>query len=130
MALLGAADRPAGEHADDDDAEIGGLTVAQKVAVILRRVAGRQRRAGARVEEIVAGLRGIERARVDDLVQRGGLAVGGDAEKAQFPLRAQLLEGRHDLAEHGVGGEIGALCRADDGIVELVEIDPLQLQAL
>ena len=130
MTLLGPADRAAGEHADDDNAEIGGLRVAEEVAVILRRIAGRQRSSRARVEEIEARLRAIEAARVDDLMERGGRAIGGDAEIAQLPLVAQLLERRHNLVEHGVGGEIGARGGADDGIVELVEVDPLQLQAL
>src|SRR5207344_1374310 len=39
MALLGAADGAAGQYPDHDDAHIGGLGVAEQVAVILRRIA-------------------------------------------------------------------------------------------
>ena len=45
-------------------------------------------------------------------------------------LLAQPLEGRHDLVEHGFGGEIGSLGRADDRVVELEQIDLLELQPL
>ena len=108
MALLGAAQRAAGEHADDDDAHVGGL---QRGRADCRNPApdsppARPRR--ARVQQIVADLRGVEDAGIDDPVQRGGLADRGDAEKAAFALLAQPLEGRHDLVEHDVGGEIRA----------------------
>ena len=83
--------------------------MGQQIAVILRRIAGRNRRAGARVQEVVADLRRVEGARVDYPVQRGGLADGGDAEEPDLALRAQPLERRHDLVEHALGGEIAAL---------------------
>ena len=69
-------------------------------------------------------------ARIDDPVQSRGLAVCGDAEKPQLALRAQPLEGRHDLVEHALGGKIGPLCRADDRVVKLEQIDAIALQSL
>ena len=50
MALFGAAQCAGGEHPDIDDAHIGGLGMRQQIAEIMRRIARRDRRAGARVE--------------------------------------------------------------------------------
>ena len=63
-------------------------------------------------------------------MQRGGLAVRGDAEKAELALRAQPLEGWDDLVEHGLRGEIGAPRRADDRVVELEQINRVALHPL
>jgi hypothetical protein len=128
--LLGAAERAAGQHADVDDAHIGGFCVRQQIAEILRREAGRHRRARARVQQVVADLGGVEDMGIDDPVQRRSVAGRGDPEEADFALLPQPLEGRHDLIEHCVGAEIGARGRADNRVVELEEVDPLHLQTI
>src|SRR5205814_9706731 len=92
VALLGAADGTASQYADHDDPHVGGLGVAEEVAVILRGVTRRHRRSRARVQQIVAGLCGVEGFRIDDAVQGCGLAVRGDAETPELALRAQPLE--------------------------------------
>ncbi len=63
-------------------------------------------------------------------MQRLGFTVRGDADEPAFSLRAQPLEGRHDLVEHRIGAETRALCRLDDRVVKLEQIDALELQPL
>ena len=100
MPLRHAAQRAAGQHANADDADAGGLRMVEHPAVVLRRIARRQRLGRTRVQHVVADLRGDEGARVDHLMQRRRIADRGDAGKPQLALLAQLLERRHHLVQH------------------------------
>src|SRR6516165_1002251 len=130
MALLRAAQRAGGEHPDVDDSHIGGFRMRQQIAVIMRRVTSGDSRAGARIEEIVADLRGVDDAGVDDLVERGGVADGRDAVEAGLPLLAQTLERRHDLAEHGLWRQVAVAAIPGDMVVELEQVDLVELEPL
>src|SRR5215472_18573743 len=68
VAILGPTQRAGSEHANIDDTHIGALRVGQEIAEIMRRIARRNLRSGAWIQQIVADLGGIEDARVDDAV--------------------------------------------------------------
>src|SRR5262245_19555809 len=128
MARLHPAQGPGREHADDDDADAALPRAAEQSAEVLRRKARRHWESRARVEQVVADLRLVERARFDRPVQRGRLAERGDAAETDLPLLAELLHRGHDLAED-VGQAQGPFsARRLDPIVELKEIDALHAE--
>ena len=109
---------------------VGGFGVGQKIAEIMRRIARRHRRPGARVQHVVADLGGVEGAGVGDPVQRRGVADRGDAEKARLALLAQPLERRHDLAEHDFRRQVRIAAVGEDVVVQLEQVDMVELQPL
>ncbi len=86
--------------------------------------------ASARVEQIVADLRGIEGARIDDAVEIPSRAEPGDAEEADLALLAQALERRHHLAQHDLGGERPLPSVRRDPVVQLQEVDLVAAEPL
>src|ERR1700693_3338488 len=104
--------------------------MAEQIAEILRRIAGRHGCARARVPQTVADLGSIEDSGIDHSVQGRGLADGGDAEETELALDTQPLEGGNDLLEDRVGPDIAAACGADDRVVELKQIDGVASQPL
>src|SRR6266404_6892183 len=96
----------------------------------MRGIARWNRRAGAWIEQIIADLCGVEGAGIDDPVKCGGVTDRSDAKKADFALLAQSLEGRDDLAEHGLGGKAAIAAILGDVIVQLEQVDAVELQAL
>ena len=130
MAVFGAAQGAGGEHPDGDDAHVCGFRVRQEIAEIMRRIPRRDRSPGARIEQVIADLRGIEGAGVDHPVERRGVADRGDPVEPGLALFAQPLERRHDLAEHDFRREIAFLAVEHDVVVQLEQIDLLALQPL
>src|ERR1700746_5803 len=96
----------------------------------MRRIARRHCRPGARIEQIVADLRSIERTRIDDLVQRRGVADRGDAVEADLALLAQAPEGRPDFAGYDLGRHVAVAAVPGDMVVKLEQIDLVELEAL
>ena len=96
----------------------------------MRRIALRHGRAGAGVEHIVADLRSVEGARVDDPVEGLRIADRGDAPETGLALLAQPLECRGDLAEHGLGSKAAVAAVRGDVVVQLEQVDMVELQAL
>src|SRR6266446_6855018 len=96
----------------------------------MRGIARWNRRAGAWIEDIIADLCGVEGARIDDPVKRGGVADRSDAKEADLALLPQSLEGRDDLTEHSLGGKAAVAAICSNMIVQLEQIDAIELQAL
>src|SRR6202008_5130421 len=94
-----AAQRPAGQHADANNADTGSLGVIEHLAVVLGWVVRRERFSRTWVQHIIADLGGDEGARVDHPMQRRGVADSSDAGEAQLALLAKFLERGNDLAE-------------------------------
>src|SRR6516164_10198557 len=93
-------------------------------------IARRNRRPGARIQQIVADLGGVEDARIDDPVERWGVADRGNAAKAGLALLPQSLESRNRLAENGLGRKAAVAAVHGDVIVQLEQVDPVELQTL
>src|SRR5262249_8980469 len=101
---------------------------AEQPAEVLSRKSGGDRKARARVEQVVADLSRVERARFDRPVQRRRLAERGDAAEPDLSLLAELLHGGGDLPED-VGQAQGALAAHGlDPVVELKEIAALHAE--
>jgi hypothetical protein len=69
MAFDRSRQRSAGEHADADDADAGGLGVIEQPSIILCRKVCRLSRGGGWIEHVVNHLSAVEDARVDHLMQ-------------------------------------------------------------
>src|SRR5262252_5184344 len=91
VARLDPAQRAGGEHADGDDTHRSRTRMRQEIAEIMRRKARRDCRPGAGIEQVIADLRGVEDARVRDLVQRRGVADRCNAIETGLSLLAQAL---------------------------------------
>src|SRR5262249_28526994 len=125
-----AAQGTARQHADHDDAHAALTRAVEEPAEILGGKARRHRGPGARVEQVVADLCGVDRAAVDRLVERPGLAERGHTTEADPSLRAELLHGRNDLAQDVAHAERAAAARRLDAVVELEQVDALPAEPL
>src|SRR5262245_10503042 len=96
----------------------------------MRGIARWNCRAGAWIEHIVADLRGVEGARIDDPVKCGGVAYRSYAKEADLTLLPQSLEGGDDLTEHDLGDKAAIAAIRSNMIVQLEQIDAIELQAL
>src|SRR5215469_9547543 len=96
----------------------------------MSRIVRQNRFAGARIEHIVADLRGVEDPRINHPVKCWRITDCSDAAKASLALLPQSFKCRHDLAEHGLRGKAAVAAIRGDMIVELKKVDMVQLQAL
>ena len=83
----------------------------------------RHRLAGARIQRIVRHLRGVERARCDQAMQRLGLADRREADEARPALPARAIERGHDVAQHFLDAHRDAVGARRDRVVQLKYVD-------
>src|SRR5215471_12677404 len=82
MARLKSAERAARKDADADGTHALLMGAHGELLEILRGETRGKRRARAGIEQVVADLRGVQGAGVDDLLQGGRVAERGDAAEA------------------------------------------------
>ena len=123
MAPRGSAQRAAGQDVDADHARAHAPRVVQQAAVVLRRGAGGDRLPGGGVEHVVDDLRAAERAAVEHLFQRLGIADRGQAEEAQLAGVPQGPEAGHHVVQHLPHAEGLAAAGQGDGVVEGEDVD-------
>ena len=129
MARRHTAQRAAGQHTDDDDADATLPRALEQAPEVLGREPRRHLDAGARVEQVVADLRGVERRRVEHPVEGPGVAERRDAPEARLPLRLQSLERGNHLADHGAHADRARAALADDVVVELEQVHVREAEA-
>src|SRR5207247_11205052 len=116
-------------HTADDDADATLPRALEHAPEVLGREPRRHLDAGARVEQIVADLRGVERRRVEHPVEGPGVAERRDAPEARLALRLQSLERGNHLADHGAHADRARAALADDVVVELEQVHLREAEA-
>jgi hypothetical protein len=115
------------EHADREDAHPLVGTVGDDVPVVRLVETGGHHAAGARVEQVVRHLNGVELAGLNDLAHRARLAGPGQADELHQARRLCLAEGRqHALGSEHVGrgdGERIVVAAGRQAVVQLQQSD-------